>query len=57
LAKVRDDRQCKVPSEPGTCVLMARATDMQGEVQPMQRDQDRRDAVITHVQRIDVYVR
>jgi hypothetical protein len=36
---------------------MARATDMQGEVQPMQRDQDRRDAVITHVQRIDVYVR
>jgi DMSO/TMAO reductase YedYZ molybdopterin-dependent catalytic subunit len=33
----------------GRRVLMARATDARGRVQPMQRDPDRRDAVISHV--------
>jgi len=38
-------------------VLMARATDDRGRVQPMVRDDDRRDAVINHVQPIEVLVR
>lgn len=47
----------QVPNRPGKATLMARATDEHGEVQPMERDEDRRDAAITHVQRIDVFVR
>jgi DMSO/TMAO reductase YedYZ molybdopterin-dependent catalytic subunit len=43
--------------ESGRRVLMARATDARGRVQPMQRDPDRRDAVISHVLPIAVEVR
>jgi DMSO/TMAO reductase YedYZ molybdopterin-dependent catalytic subunit len=42
---------------PGRHVLMARATDARGRVQPVERDRDRRDAVISHVQPIEVMVR
>lgn len=37
--------------------LMCRATDARGRVQPLQRDEDRRDAMVTHVQAIPVTVR
>jgi DMSO/TMAO reductase YedYZ molybdopterin-dependent catalytic subunit len=47
----------EVPQQSGNYTLMARATNARGEVQPMQRDEDRRDAVISHVQSIEVYVR
>jgi hypothetical protein len=36
---------------------MARATDRRGRVQPMERDDDRRDAMISHVLPIAVEVR
>ena len=51
------EHEWRVPDRPGKYVLMARATDARGQLQPMQRDEDRRDAVITHVQPIEVYVR
>jgi DMSO/TMAO reductase YedYZ molybdopterin-dependent catalytic subunit len=47
----------QTPPEPGRRVLMARATDSFGRTQPMERDEDRRDAVITHVLPIEVEVR
>jgi DMSO/TMAO reductase YedYZ molybdopterin-dependent catalytic subunit len=43
--------------ERGAHVLMARATDARGRVQPMERDPDRRDAAISHVLPIPVEVR
>ena len=43
-----------VPKQPGRHILMARATDSQKRVQPLQRDDDRRDSMISHVQRIEV---
>ena len=46
----------QTPSKGGTYTLMARATDKKGRTQPMERDEDRRDAMITHVQRIRVHV-
>lgn len=46
----------QVPQKPGRVTLLARATDQRGEVQPMQRDDDRRNAVITHVQPIEVFI-
>ena len=47
----------RAPDRPGRHVLMARATDSDGRVQPMERDNDRRDAVINHVLPIEVEVR
>ncbi|MBX6315301.1 MAG: sulfite oxidase [Isosphaeraceae bacterium] len=47
----------RTPERPGRHVLMARATDSEGRVQPMERDPDRRDAVISHVLPIEVEVR
>jgi len=41
----------------GEHTLMARATDARGRVQPMQRDDDRRDAMITHSVPVPVSVR
>ncbi|MFO1092887.1 MAG: sulfite oxidase [Planctomycetaceae bacterium] len=41
----------------GEHTLMCRATDARGRVQPLQRDEDRRDAMVTHVQAIPVTVR
>lgn len=50
------DYQWTVPREAGTYTLMARATDSRKRVQPLERDEDRRDAMISHVQRIEVLV-
>jgi DMSO/TMAO reductase YedYZ molybdopterin-dependent catalytic subunit len=47
----------RTPSEPGTHILMARATDARGEVQPMLRDTHRGSYIISHVQPIEVEVR
>ena len=44
------------PKQPGQYTLLARATDSHKRVQPMQRDEDRRDTMITHVQPIVVTV-
>lgn len=41
----------------GKAVLMARAADSQGRTQPMERDDDRRDAVLTHPLPVTVEVR
>lgn len=41
----------------GKTTLMARATDSKGRTQPMERDTDRRDAVISHVLPVEVEVR
>jgi DMSO/TMAO reductase YedYZ molybdopterin-dependent catalytic subunit len=49
--------QWSTPAKPGRLTLLARATDDQGRVQPMERDEDRRDAVISHVQPITVELR
>jgi DMSO/TMAO reductase YedYZ molybdopterin-dependent catalytic subunit len=46
--------QWSTPTKPGQITLMARATDDRGKVQPMERDDDRRDAVINHVQPIKI---
>lgn len=46
-----------VPKQAGRCTVMARATDSRKRVQPMERDEDRRDAVISHVQPIQIEVR
>jgi DMSO/TMAO reductase YedYZ molybdopterin-dependent catalytic subunit len=43
--------------EGGRRVLMARATDARGRVQPMERDEDRRDSMISHVLPVTVEVR
>jgi DMSO/TMAO reductase YedYZ molybdopterin-dependent catalytic subunit len=47
----------KTPAEAGRHVLMARATDSRGRTQPMERDSDRRDSMITHVLPVDVEIR
>ena len=46
----------QTPNQPGTHTLMARATDSRGRVQPMERNEDHRDSMISHVQRIRVEV-
>lgn len=51
------EHRWEVPRQAGKYTLMARATDARGEVQPISRDDDRRNAVITHVQPIGVYAR
>jgi DMSO/TMAO reductase YedYZ molybdopterin-dependent catalytic subunit len=52
----RWEHNWQTPEENGPRILMARATDAQGRVQPMERDEDRRDAVISHVLPIEVEV-
>lgn len=47
----------RTPPEPTTSILMARATDARGNVQPMQRDTHRGAYMITHVQPIEVEIR
>jgi DMSO/TMAO reductase YedYZ molybdopterin-dependent catalytic subunit len=47
----------QTPRTAGKHVLMSRATDARGRTQPMQHDPDRRDAMITFVQPIEVHVR
>ncbi len=45
------------PNEPGNCVLMARATDSRGRVQPMERDPNRGSYEINHCLPIEVEIR
>ncbi len=47
----------QTPGEAGPCKLMARATDSRGRTQPMERDRNRRDAVISHVLPVEVEIR
>ncbi len=47
----------RTPERVGQHVIMARASDTRGRVQPIGRDNDRRDAVINHVLPIEVVVR
>lgn len=46
-----------VPKQAGRYTVLARATDSRKRVQPMGRDEDLRDAMISHVQPIQVEVR
>ncbi len=47
----------RTPSQRTAVTLMARATDSRGRIQPLERDEDRRDAMINHVLPLEVYVR
>jgi DMSO/TMAO reductase YedYZ molybdopterin-dependent catalytic subunit len=47
----------RTQAHPGKTTLMARATDDQGRVQPLERDPDRRHYVISHVLPVEVTVR
>mgnify|MGYP001076219134 FL=1 len=51
------EHEWRTPERAGPHVIMARATDSRGRVQPMERDHDRRDAVISHVLPIEIEVR
>jgi DMSO/TMAO reductase YedYZ molybdopterin-dependent catalytic subunit len=53
----RWEYEWRTPDKNGRHILMARATDARGRVQPMRRDHDRRDAVISHVLPVEVEVR
>jgi DMSO/TMAO reductase YedYZ molybdopterin-dependent catalytic subunit len=46
----------QVPRKPGIAKLMARATDSKGQVQPLERDPDRRNYLISHVLPLEVSV-
>lgn len=47
----------RVPETPGRYALMARATDAKGRTQPLQRDNDRENYMISHVLPVEVEVR
>jgi DMSO/TMAO reductase YedYZ molybdopterin-dependent catalytic subunit len=47
----------QVPAQAGKATLMARATDARGQTQPLQHDDDHRDAMVNQVQSIEVLVR
>ncbi|MBX3440776.1 MAG: sulfite oxidase [Planctomyces sp.] len=47
----------RTPEQPGSTVLMSRATDSRGRTQAMERDADRRDAMISHVLPVAVEIR
>jgi hypothetical protein len=51
------EHEWRVPAVPGRQVLMSRATDAAGRVQPMERDPDRRNTMISHVLPIVVEMR
>lgn len=51
------DYDWETPAQAGHYTLMARATDARGRSQPMAREKDRRDAMITHVLPVEVEVR
>jgi len=46
----------RTPKQAGPRVLMARATDHRGRVQPLKRDHDRRNGMISHVLPIEVEI-
>ncbi len=51
------EHEWRTPERVGSLVVLARATDSRGRVQPMGRDPDRRDAVISHALPTEVEVR
>lgn len=51
------EKHWTVPRQPGMRVLMSRATDSRGRVQPMTRDPDRGDSMVSHVLPIEVEIR
>jgi DMSO/TMAO reductase YedYZ molybdopterin-dependent catalytic subunit len=51
------EHEWTTPARGGRHILMARATDDRGNVQPASRDTDRRDAVISHVEPVSVEIR
>jgi DMSO/TMAO reductase YedYZ molybdopterin-dependent catalytic subunit len=53
----RWEYEWRTPARAGKQRLMARATDSQGRTQPLERDRDRRNYMISHVLPIDVEVR
>ncbi|MEJ7638597.1 MAG: sulfite oxidase [Singulisphaera sp.] len=46
----------RTPKQAGPRIVMARATDRRGRVQPMKRDPDRRNGMISHVLPVEVEV-
>jgi hypothetical protein len=46
----------QTPEGPCRRILMARATDARGRIQPMHRDEDCRDAMISHVLPVEVEI-
>ncbi len=46
----------KTPRQAGPRIVMARATDRRGRVQPMKRDPDRRNGMISHVLPVEVEI-
>jgi DMSO/TMAO reductase YedYZ molybdopterin-dependent catalytic subunit len=53
----RWEYQWRTPSKPGKQILIARATDSQGRIQPVERDADRGTYMINHLLPIEVEVR
>lgn len=51
------DYEWQTPKHPTRQTVLARATDSRGRTQPMERDEDRRDAMISHVLPVEVEVR
>ena len=47
----------RTPERAGRHVVMARATDERGRTQPLERDRDRRNAIVNHVLPMEVEVR
>jgi DMSO/TMAO reductase YedYZ molybdopterin-dependent catalytic subunit len=47
----------RTPGQAGRVTLMARATDARGQTQPLERDRDRRNYVVSHVLPVEVEVR
>lgn len=50
------EHQWEVPRQPGRYRLISRATNSKGHRQPTERDDDRRNAMVSHVQPIEVFV-
>jgi DMSO/TMAO reductase YedYZ molybdopterin-dependent catalytic subunit len=49
--------QWRVPSRTGSITLLARATDARGRLQPLQREADRRNYMISHAMPVEVTVK
>jgi DMSO/TMAO reductase YedYZ molybdopterin-dependent catalytic subunit len=51
------EHRWRTPGQAGRAKLMARATDQRGRTQPLERDPDRRNYMISHVLPVDIEVR
>jgi DMSO/TMAO reductase YedYZ molybdopterin-dependent catalytic subunit len=47
----------RTPAQPGSVTLLARATDTRGNVQPLKRDPNRRNYLITHALPVEVTIK